>query len=227
MAGRIAAGRVWASIEDWLIPALRLTTHERAIYYHLVCRTHLAGRRSIRISRRQMARITGLSTYTARHYLRVLARKQCIRFVDHSPLGCLLEVRLPEEIRRRLNASPAPEQLALVTHQVERDAAGQPRAWPRSDEFHSADFRERILRRERGRCFYCGRTLRAREWSLDHVISIARGGSDRASNLVASCAPCNWDKGLSPAENFLRSLRRKRVISRTQLNSRLKSLRAL
>jgi 5-methylcytosine-specific restriction endonuclease McrA len=227
MAGRFVPGRVWAAIEDWLIPALRLTTHERALYYHLVRRTHLLGRRAVRISRRQMARVSGLSTYTARHYLRVLARKQCIRFVDHSPRGCLIEVRLPEEIARRSGAKPPPEQLALVPHQVERDAAGQPRAWLRSDHFRSADFRLRILRRERGRCFYCRRPLRAREWTLDHVVPVARGGSDRASNLVACCAPCNWAKGLSPASDFLRSLHRKRILSCAQLNSRLNALRNL
>lgn len=217
--------RLWAAIEDWLIPALRLTTHERALYYHLVRRTRLARRRAVRVSRRQLARISGLSTATARHYLRVLARKQCIRFLDRSPLGCLVEVRLPDEISERWARAPRSERLLFAVRQPERDAAGQPRAWPRSDHFRSPDFRLRILRRERGRCFYCRGSLRAREWSLDHVVPLARGGSDRPSNLVACCARCNWEKGLSSAQDFLRHLCDKEVLSRRQLQSRLKALR--
>jgi hypothetical protein len=219
--------KLWIAIEDWLIPALRLTTHERALYYHLVRRTRLAGRRAVRISRRQTARVLGLSTYTARHYLRLLARKGCIRFQSRSTLGSVIEVRLPDEIARRLNRAPRADRLVFAAREVERDAAGQPRAWPRSDHFRSLDFRQRILRREAGRCFYCTRPLRPREWTLDHVVPIARGGSDSAANLVACCSPCNWEKALMPARDFLKLLYAKGTISRTQLAHRCKAIRLL
>ena len=216
---------MWAAIEDWLIPTLRLTTHERALYYHLVRRTRLDGRRAVRLSRRQVARVLGLSTYTARHYLRVLARKGCIRILDRSPRGSRIAVRLPGEIAKRLARAPRSERLLFAPREAERDAAGQPRAWPRSDHFRALDFRARILQREGGRCFYCRRRLRAREWTLDHVVPVARGGSDHASNLVACCSQCNWEKALTPAEDFLRALHGRGVLSRAQLRGRLKPLR--
>jgi len=229
MRPRSAAARLWVDIEDRLIPLLRLTTHERALYYHLLRRTRLVGRRVIRISRHRMARASGLSAGTARSYLRVLARKQCIRFVDAGPDGSVVSVFLPDEIFTRLGpaaVSPlAKDSLASLPRLVERDAAGQPRAWPRSDNLRDDNFRARILRRDRHRCFYCRQPLLPGEWTLDHVVPIARGGSDLASNLVACCTRCNWAKGHSPAPDFLRSLRLKKVLTPSQLRSRLRHLR--
>jgi len=145
MHPRSTAARLWVDFEDRLIPLLRLTTHERALYYHLVRRTRLVGRRLLRISRRRMARASGLSAPTARHYLRVLARKQCIRFVDRGPGGSLVSVLLPDEILAKLGPGVPPPKdnspLASLPHLLERDAAGQPRAWPRSDHFRNDEFR--------------------------------------------------------------------------------------
>ncbi|MBI3661997.1 MAG: HNH endonuclease [Acidobacteria bacterium] len=248
MPARSTAARLWIAIEDRLIPALRLSSHERSLYYHLVRRTRLAGRRAVRVSRRKLAGVLGLSTYTARHYLRVLVRKQCLRVLDRGARGCRFEVLLPGEIAASAAGAPVPEQLALVPHQSDRDAAGQPRAWPRSDHFRNEAFRARILHRDRHRCFYCRRPLLAppvpseaegrraersktkgcpREWSLDHVLPVALGGSDAASNLVSCCSPCNFEKALTPAADFLAALCRKKILSRRQLRSRLSALRNL
>jgi 5-methylcytosine-specific restriction endonuclease McrA len=41
------------------------------------------------------------------------------------------------------------------------------------------------------KCCYCGEQATC----LDHVFPISRGGPDIASNLVASCGPCNSSKG--------------------------------
>jgi hypothetical protein len=229
MPARSTAARLWISIEDRLIPALRLTTHERSLYYHLLRRTRLVGRRAVRVSRRKLAAVMGLSTYTARHYLRVLARKKCVRFLDRGSSGCLVTVLLPDEAFAELSRAPATEQLASLTHRppIDRDAAGQPRAWPRTDHFRNEAFREKILKRDRHRCFYCRRPLSVGDWSLDHVIPVVHGGLDLASNLVACCARCNFEKALSPAVDFLKSLASKRVLSPTQLRSRLKTLHSL
>ncbi len=46
-------------------------------------------------------------------------------------------------------------------------------------------------------CFYCDGPLT--DMQLDHVIPLARGGADDASNLVPSCAGCNLAKSDRPA----------------------------
>mmetsp|Transcript_17837 Transcript_17837/g.35963 ORF Transcript_17837/g.35963 Transcript_17837/m.35963 type:complete len:93 (-) Transcript_17837:565-843(-) len=56
-------------------------------------------------------------------------------------------------------------------------------------------------------CYYCGKRVRKVDWSsnyngkdlatVDHVVPLARGGTDHPSNLVVSCKPCNVKKGHS------------------------------
>lgn len=55
----------------------------------------------------------------------------------------------------------------------------------------------RIYEEQEGRCFYCGIPL---FWDIpydihaDHVMPLKRGGSNKASNIVLACAPCNLSK---------------------------------
>ncbi|WP_341268197.1 HNH endonuclease [Gordonia malaquae] len=63
--------------------------------------------------------------------------------------------------------------------------------------------REKILRRDRHLCGYCG--LHANTW--DHVMPQSRGGGNTWFNCIAACGPCNWDKGdRTPEEAGLRLL---------------------
>ena len=59
--------------------------------------------------------------------------------------------------------------------------------------------------RDRARCRYCDAPswLGNLRFTLDHVHSRARGGSDRPSNLVWCCEPCNQAKGKMHIEEFL------------------------
>ena len=50
-------------------------------------------------------------------------------------------------------------------------------------------------------CAYC--EANAVPLELDHVVPRSRHGSDRVSNLVACCRPCNERKGDQPLEQFL------------------------
>lgn len=52
--------------------------------------------------------------------------------------------------------------------------------------------RAKILKRDHGRCRYCGSED---SLTIDHVVPIAMGGSNRLRNLVACCSPCNTKKG--------------------------------
>jgi 5-methylcytosine-specific restriction endonuclease McrA len=50
--------------------------------------------------------------------------------------------------------------------------------------------RLRILNRDGWICFWCGSEAN----TCDHVIPVARGGSDDPDNLVAACKRCNFSR---------------------------------
>lgn len=50
--------------------------------------------------------------------------------------------------------------------------------------------RKQILDRDGHQCAYCG----AHANTVDHIVPLARGGSDDESNLVACCGACNYSK---------------------------------
>lgn len=66
------------------------------------------------------------------------------------------------------------------------------------------EVREYLLEKWERKCGYCGRSNVTR-FEVDHAIARARGGSDRVSNLVLSCRPCNLAKGTLPIEVFLKN----------------------
>jgi 5-methylcytosine-specific restriction endonuclease McrA len=57
-----------------------------------------------------------------------------------------------------------------------------------------------------GRCHYCGETVAL--LTRDHAIPLVRGGSNTASNIVASCLTCNKRKGTRTADEFTEYLNR-------------------
>ena len=87
------------------------------------------------------------------------------------------------------------------------------------------EVREYVLEKHGRCCAYCGAT--GVPLNLDHVVPRARGGSNRPSNLVPACIPCNDDKGAQPAEVFLAD--RPHVLARIKaaLNAPLKDAAAV
>jgi len=61
--------------------------------------------------------------------------------------------------------------------------------------------REYLLAKYQHRCVYCDAT--GVVLNLDHVRPRSRGGSNRVSNLVTACVPCNEAKDNLPVEQFL------------------------
>jgi len=61
--------------------------------------------------------------------------------------------------------------------------------------------RDRILE-SGGRCEWCAVSLINSEFELDHVLSLRRGGSNVAANLVVSCPDCNRRKGQKHPARF-------------------------
>lgn len=44
-------------------------------------------------------------------------------------------------------------------------------------------------------CFYCGKKMKERNKTIDHIIPIKKGGSNCFSNLTICCSKCNSLKG--------------------------------
>ncbi len=76
----------------------------------------------------------------------------------------------------------------------------------------SYDVREYLLEKFGRKCVYCG--AENVPLNIDHVVPRAAGGSDRVSNLVTACIPCNQKKGAKPVEAFLKG--RPEVLARVK-----------
>jgi 5-methylcytosine-specific restriction endonuclease McrA len=196
---------VWKQFEDVLVPRLRLSVTERAIYSHLLRHSHLEGRRRMRFSITWLARGVLLTDGPVRDSLRRLFTRGVLRLVQRSRAGHSIEVRLPEEIRAARG----------VLRPVTNEAA---------DVLESRALRQAIHARERGHCFYCLRRITRLVRCLDHVVPLARRGDTSYRNLVSSCMECNSQKRDRRAADFLRWLYRERRLTSVELSGRLRAL---
>jgi len=64
--------------------------------------------------------------------------------------------------------------------------------------------RDYVFQRDQFRCQSCGRSPSEVSLQVDHIIPLAKGGSNDLSNLQTLCANCNGRKGA----NFDRRFRR-------------------
>lgn len=63
--------------------------------------------------------------------------------------------------------------------------------------------RAEILKNTGGECYYCSKPLTLDgKWHVEHRIPRVLGGTDEDENLVASCVPCNLQKGAKTAGEF-------------------------
>ena len=56
---------------------------------------------------------------------------------------------------------------------------------------HKKTIKEYVYRRDRGKCFHCGKSIRLNQTTLDHYFPKSLGGTEEFFNLVACCKPCN------------------------------------
>ncbi|MFJ6780737.1 RNA-guided endonuclease IscB [Streptomyces yangpuensis] len=92
------------------------------------------------------------------------------------------------------------EQVAFDTTAITAAAMA---SGPRDPEpTHAGSYiREFLLAAWKRSCAYCGAT--GVRLNVEHVIPRSRGGSNRVTNLVLACIPCNQAKGVTCIEEFL------------------------
>src|SRR6202045_4212463 len=229
------AALVGKQLEDQVVPRLRLSVIDRAVYSHLLRHSRLEGKHRLRFSVMRLARNIGLTTAPVRNAVRQLAAYGALRVVQRSNAGHVVKVRLPDEIpgvRRNRIERPADlkQQLAspLSGLDVSRNIGSNVQVKIEEADFLSSmPLRKAIHARERSHCFYCMRRTTPMVQCLDHVVPQARLGRNSYRNLVSSCMECNTQKGEKAADDFLRRLYRERRLTAAELAARLRALDAL
>jgi 5-methylcytosine-specific restriction endonuclease McrA len=223
------AVHVWKQLEDLLVPRLRLTLVERAIYSHLIRHSHLEGKPRLHFSIASLGRGTCLSQPPVRKAVRQLLDRGVLRMVERTKAGHVVEVRLPQDIRaaRRGKAARGLDALLANPHAPALDRRALAASLELTDFTQSKALRQAIHSREHGHCFYCLRRLKYDLKCLDHVVPRVQSGRNSYRNLVSSCMECNARKGEKPAKDFLRWLYRENQLTAAELKGRLRTLDAL
>ena len=89
-----------------------------------------------------------------------------------------------------------------------RQGRGTRRSRPR----FTATERDALYRKQRDICRGCNRRFPARNLTVDHILPLARGGTERLSNLQLLCGTCNSVKGDGSQTQLKRRLREQGVI---------------
>src|SRR5260370_13118632 len=161
------AERVWKHIEDFLVPRLRLSITDRAVYSHLLRHSRLEGKVRLRFSIPWLARGVGLCANSTRWAVRRLVSRGVLRLIQCSKAGHVLEVLLPDEICTASPDRPG----GFGGHLPPR----LPRSISSDDVgfLKTAALRRALPSRGRGRCFYCLRQLTPLARCLVHLLAPA------------------------------------------------------
>jgi biotin operon repressor len=204
-------GVVIAQLEDHLFRLLEMTVCQRSLYYHLLRHTRLLGEESRLFAIDPLANALRVSEFSIRRDIRALHAKGCIQIEGRSHRGHQIRVLLPLEIPGIVPSGDSPEPVDLGD----------------VDFFSGRRFVEALLARQDGLCFYCSKGLRATDCQLDHVVPRASGEDHSYRNVVAACHECNTTKQERHADDFVRWLYRRGVLSQPELEGRLAALAAL
>lgn len=214
---KLDAEQTWKDFEDLLAPQLNFSVIDRAVYSHLFRHSRLERKLRFRFSMSWLAGRIRLSEKTTRQSVRRLIARGVLRLVERScQAHHVVRVRLPLEVKGVCDAKTAahrPAPAPRVVINIEE-----------ADFLEKRNLRRALHERERGHCFYCLRRTTPRRRCLDHVVPRAELGRNTYRNLVSCCVDCNSEKGERPAEEFLRSLYRRRRLSNGELSTRLRAL---
>lgn len=92
----------------------------------------------------------------------------------------------------------APRVLTLFV--IDGDTVSLPRK-PTRRKSLSIAVKKFVFGRDGNKCRYCGAT--EGELHIDHIVPLARGGSDEPENLCVACKPCNSSKNASMLDEWM------------------------
>ena len=79
----------------------------------------------------------------------------------------------------------------LVIYLMVRAQGGGQRVRPTRRRPFEAGQKESLFRSQDGRCMYCGAERDIREFQIDHMVPVVRGGPHEMANFQLLCGPCN------------------------------------
>ena len=200
---------IYKEIEDKLLPHYQCDIWERGLYYYLLGQSRVRGLESVTVPLAQISSALMCSDFQSRKTIRSLAEKRCIE-LEQTRMGHFVKVLLPRELSLPEKAAHEPS-LDIET----------------IDFYKARKYLPALLKRERGQCFYCLRDINEASCELDHFESQLNGGSNSYRNVVASCHQCNTKKQGGGAEDHIRKLLRKGLLSEKEFESRLLAFEAL
>lgn len=63
------------------------------------------------------------------------------------------------------------------------------------------------LKRTDFKCFYCNSKITTKNFHIDHMVPLSKGGLNQFDNLAASCSACNLMKGALDIQKFLHQIK--------------------
>lgn len=100
--------------------------------------------------------------------------------------------------------------------QEERGAHAEPAEKDERDYYNDPERRLMILFRDRYACVYCTAALSEETFVIDHLVPVAKGGTNRNHNLIAVCELCNQRRGDSDLIHFLRENYRQQLLAQDE-----------
>lgn len=98
----------------------------------------------------------------------------------------------------------------------EQESQIQPEEKDMRDYYSDPARRLMVLARDHNACVYCTTPLSEDSFVLDHLLPVAKGGTNRKHNLVAACEVCNQRRSDSDPIHFLRENYRQQLISQEE-----------
>jgi len=196
-------------IEDILIPHYEFDIWERGLYLYLLNQTRLRGIDSATIPLSDISKALKCSDFQSRKTIRSLGERGLIE-LEQTRRGHFVKVLLPSE----LGIQPETDEKKKIN--IEE-----------IDFFKNREYVVELVTREKNQCFYCLSDITLENCELDHVMAQQKGGDNSYKNIVAACHKCNTRKQAAEAEDFLRSIYRKGMLSDNEFEGRLSVLEAL
>lgn len=119
----------------------------------------------------------------------VSQRKRCLENRNKN-------IELRREHSRVYNAANLPRLATIARNRRARQR--------QSGETHTQADIASILSAQRGKCGYCRMKL-GKRYHVDHIVPLARGGSNARRNLQILCVPCNKSKSAKDPIDFAQS----------------------